>query len=376
MKKTCMAPEVSPKTSGKKWKWILLSAILLVCIVGGIVLAVLLNRKTFPAVPRTAEEAEVVLKMGETEVCYDLYRYLFFGHKQITDLSLLSDAEAFQVLHEKTCRSIAELYAAFRQAENLGVSLSDNDVKKLYQHLLELTKSGGEALGTTYSGFPSEADYRVALAENHMSDAVYRLYLQKIALEYYSASAYTENHRPGTAEILDFFRDETKARRVTYAFISLDGYLSLPAEDARKEAKKTAERAYSQLSLCENDADAFIQKAIQYSFSVQPASLETGFYLGRYDSDDLYKSLSEALFSMAVGEVSPILETAEGYFILYRLPGDEEYLTDEQNLDKLKATYLADTFYREQAEIADLLYTSLQTAGRLDPLPTTPEDIS
>ena len=130
------------------------------------------------------------------------------------------------------------------------------------------------------------------------------------------------------------------------------------------------------MSLCENDADTFIQKAIQYSFSVQPASLETGFYLGRYDSDDLYKNLSEALFSMEVGEVSPILETAEGYFILYRLPGDEEYLTNEQNLDKLKATYLADQFYREQAEIADLLYTSLQTAGRLDPLPTTPEDIS
>ena len=330
------------------WKWAILGSVILLCIVALLIYFIFFFQKPFAEIPPTEEENETVLWIGETPVTRDLYDYFYKNHERSSDTEAMSAAEKEAFLREKTERSLTDFYATFSIGAQYGISPEHADVKSMYDRLLYLTRYGGTDFGYTLPGFQDEADYHSYLKNNYMTDRVYRLTMQKTAVEYYAASAFTATQTSiEKEEILAFFRNADEARRMTFCAVFYSNFAASgrSEDEIRQGTREQAELAYRVLKNAENNAD-FVNIAIQYSPSVAPVTIENGMYLGRYDSDSLFAPVVDTLFEMEINEVSRIIETPEGFFIIRRLDKSEEYLTNEDNSDTLRSSYLSNQFYK------------------------------
>lgn len=350
------------KEKGGRLKWILL-CVFLVLAIGAAVAVVVVNtvNKTFPEIPQTEEEKTPIFTIGDETVTYDLYRYYFLGYKNLMsngDDSYFDGkdtAAIYAEIDEKVRTDIAYLYATLKLAETLSVE--DDALDELYETLLRMTRSGGEFADTVYVGFENEDAYRKSLAANNMTDAVYRLTLRAYAAEYAASNAFSQNassYITNTEEAMrDFFMSDD-AVHVAYAYIDKNSFLS------GDEAYALALAAEAKLSEVAYDLSAFIRTAIQYSSpSVSPASLESGMYLTRYHANAASQSdLTATAFSLAAGEMSSIVETDDGYFILRRMNMTEEGLAAADR-ELLYEGYFSHHFYKMLSEASDALLNTL-----------------
>ena len=347
---------------GGHLKWILL-CVFLVAAIGVAVTVVIVStlNKTFREIPQTEEEKTPVFMIGDDTVTYDLYRYYFLGYKNLMsngDDSYFDGkdtAAIYAEIDEKVRADIARLYATLHLSETLSVN--DDELDRIYETLLRMTRSGGEFAGATYVGFESEDAYRKSLAENNMSDAVYRLILRAYAAEYAASNAFAENassYLTNTEEAMHAFFMSDDAVHVAYAYIDKNSFLS------SKEAYDLAVMAEAKLSEVAHDLSAFIRTAIQYSSpSVATASLESGMYLTRYHANEMaQKELTEVAFSLPAGEMSGIVETDDGYFILRRMNTTEEGL-ESADRELLYKGYFSHHFYKMLSENAGKLSDTL-----------------
>lgn len=349
-------PAISDEKKKGRLKWIILTAAL-VLIIGGFTVTVLvlnLFGSSFRETAPSKKEAEVVLTMGDYEVTYDLYSYLFLNHKASIeekgeiDLSKLSDADAFSLLNERVLADLAKLYATLATAK--AVNAPESEIKDVYDELRRLTRSGGDFADRHYEGFGYEWVYHDMLKESYMTDRVYRLYLEEIAADYVAASTFDKNAHLyldlSEETVRDYFRESEDVARVTYAYISFDAFMG-----NREAAREVAALVYAKLIAAKDGPmDEYTRIEIQYSTTAQPGSLRDGFYLGKYDASEANKALVEAVFSMEVDDISDIIETDTGLFIVRRLAENTNYIEDAKNYDSLYRTYVSNSFYRMMAE--------------------------
>ena len=351
---------IQPKKEkkGGRLRWILLGVFLALAFTAAIILIVVGKmNETFPEIPQTDEEKSPVFTVGDETVTYDLYRYYFLGYKNLMsggDDSYFEDkdtAAIYAEIDERVRADIARLYASLALAERLGVT--DREIDEIYDELLRLTRSGGEFAGMVYDGFESEEAYKKSLAENNMSDAVYRLVLRAYAAEYEASAAFAVNASEYLSskdeDMYAFFMGED-AVHVAYAYIDKGSFLNT---DGAYELALIAEARLGEVA---HDLSAFIRTAIQYSSpSVSTVSLEKGMYLTRYHaSGSAQENLTEIAFSLAAGEMSGIIETDEGYFILRRMNTTEEDLRAADR-ELLYEGYFANHFYRMLHESTESL---------------------
>ena len=349
-------PEISGEKKKGRLKWIVLTASLLLIIGGFTVTVLVLNLfgSTFRETAPSKKEAEVALTMGDYEVTYDLYSYLFLSHKAAieesgeVDLSALSDADAVLLLNERVLADLSKLYATFATAKT--VKAPESELEAVYDELRRLTRSGGSFAGQYYDGFGYEWVYYDMLKENCMTDFVYRLYLREVAADYVAASTFDKNAHLyldlSEEAVRDYFRESEDVARVTYAYISFDAYMG-----NKEEAREVADLVYTKLIAAKDGPmDEYTRIEINYSPTAQPDSLRDGFYLGRYDASEADKALVEAVFSMEIDEISDVIETDTGFFIVRRLAENANYIEDTKNYDSLYTTYVSNNFYRMMAE--------------------------
>ena len=351
---------IQPKKEkkGGRLRWILLGAFLALAFTAAIILIVVGKmNETFPEIPQTDEEKSPVFTVGDETATYDLYRYYFLGYKNLMsggDDSYFEDkdtAAIYAEIDERVRADIARLYASLALAERLGVT--DREIDEIYDELLRLTRSGGEFAGMVYVGFESEEAYKKSLAENNMSDAVYRLVLRAYAAEYKASAAFAVNASEYLSskdeDMYAFFMGED-AVHVAYAYIDKGSFLNT---DGAYELALIAEARLGEVA---HDLSAFIRTAIQYSSpSVSTVSLKKGMYLTRYHaSGSAQENLTEIAFSLAAGEMSGIIETDEGYFILRRMNTTEEDLRAADR-ELLYEGYFANHFYKMLHESTESL---------------------
>ena len=96
--------------------------------------------------------------------------------------------------------------------------------------------------------------------------------------------------------------------------------------------------------------------------------LDTGFYIGRYQLDPYYEELTEAAFSLAMGETSEWVHSGDGMYIVRRLPKDTEYMESMSNLGDFTEYYLLNEFYKTVAEEKARLVTAVKYEQSLDSL--------
>ena len=353
MKAKTVLPTPMDKKKGGQLKWIILAAVLTLFLVGFTVTVLVLNLfgSTFRETPQTDAEARVVMTLGENEVTYDLYSYLFLNHKATAEKKGetvgLSDSEVFSLVHSRVVKDLASLYATIEAVEAVGASAEDLDAA--VETLRRLTRSGGEFAGAVYEGFDYEWDYYAILSENHMTDYVYRLFLRKIAADYVAAEHYDENAEKhldiSETAVRDYFYGSEDVVRITYAYIAFDSHTGDKAS-----AREAASIAYTKLSAAaDGPMDTYTDIAVQYSPTLQPSSVKNGFYVGKYNASESASPVVEAAFALSVGEVAEPIETEDGIYIVRRLGESYAYIDNPDNFDSLYKTYVSNSYYKEIA---------------------------
>ncbi len=353
-----------------KTKWIVLSSLIAAILVGLLVFLIvsIVSGEGFRPIPRTEEEATVVFRMDDEEVHYDLYRCLFRNYANSYENlpeTEAEKAERFTEIHERVMEDIASIYAMLRTAEYYGAGKNSALYKDAYKTLLRLTREGGKFEGNRFEGYKDVNTYLAALESRYMNDAVYRLYLEMTAAEYAGTKAFMQNpakYADVSDEALRSFLLGEDAVAVTYAFVSYSVFGN--NVDA---ARDSAEELYDALFSRRDDLESYIRYELQASLSASQAEqydIQNGIFLTRHHSET-YSALAEAAFLLDVGEMSGMIETPEGIYILRRLPVDEAKVDRmmAEVKDSLRATYFASVFYQKAADFADELLASTETTA-------------
>jgi parvulin-like peptidyl-prolyl isomerase len=270
------------------------------------------------------EDDRVVLTLGEEEICYDYYRYVFLNSKRDMDGGDASfwenNPEAEAELKEAVMEMLLH-YASIRaMAEEYDITLT----KELKQSVLD-------DIEKTKAHYADEESYLEGMEEAFMTEYT-NYYMQEQTLIwqllYDHVTGEKNNLIPASDEIL--YADLPKSfRRIRYVFI----------EKTPKNEAEAAQKAESVLAAAKagEDFDTLIRNHGQDPDMLRLIADGLYYTLGAIDED-----VQEAVETIAEGEIAPIVEVPYGYFIVQRLPLLDAYV--EKNFENLRAQYRARIF--------------------------------
>jgi len=288
----------------------------------------------------TEEEATTVFTVDEKyEVPYELYRFVYLAEK---DRAIASgETYDFETLDRAVRREICRIYALYNLCEKYGVDAYSKEVEKAIKAEIKTL------IEDKTVGYGKYDAYLADLAENHMNDSVFRFYLRYDICEEYLATAMHANAfvpEDDTTVLSHYLSDN--AVRATWIYIPSDffaNYTDAMLRDLVNRAKAAS------------DEDFMRMTHEYYQTLYSDDELETGFYFGRHQLSDEYDALSEAAFSLEVGETSSLVYAGEGAYVVRRLTKDAAYLQSEENIEYLRECYLLNAFYSVLAEEAERL---------------------
>ena len=328
----------------------LLSGLLLICFLLG---AAACRKNDYPPVPSTDEEKTVVLTFQKEdgkkyEVPYELYRAIYLSQKQ-------GDGSEDE-LREQTIRRIAEIYAVFALAEQIGFHPFAASADKDVQDMVRLSVEGGDGV----IGFGGDYDaYLASLREMYLNygaqDLLFRYSLSYDAiLEYHSdpQKLGAEEIARQTAAASNYYRSDAC---VQVLLATLDS-----ASFTRARAQEIRDGIAAQRT--ETDVR---NRIIQFT-ATAPDDVNVGMLIGTHSLDDAYfAEVTRAAFALGVGETSEPIEVSDGitsprYLILYRVEKSEEYA--ERHADVLLDSYRMNEIGKSlEAVRLDLLAKSEKT---------------
>lgn len=278
----------------------------------------------------TAREKEIVLTVGEYEVPYELYYYLSENLK--ADNEDISEKE----LEEKVFEMIGEMYAVFSLAEDYGISYDDEYIGSQVE----------DAVSLAIEECGSKDDYKKALKESYMNDSVYR-FLEKhsrTADELLSAIISSGKY-PTDDEGIAALASSDEFICVKQILVMSENSVThgedmyfVPGEEhTEKEAQEIAEKAREK-AVSGEDFDSLVK---EYGESLYMFNNTDGYYVcrGMWEKEN-----EEAVFSLEVGEVSPVVKSSSGYSVFLRCEKSDSYI--KNNVDKI-----ADDYYSAQYNI-------------------------
>ncbi len=303
----------------------------------------------YEPVESTAEEKRTVMKISydkeKYEVPYELYRAFFLQLKPVVEngnKDAFSGPEKDAYIEEidnLIVRRIAEIYSVFHLCEKEGINIYSKEFDDKISEYVKAAVEGGIIDGTVYKGFDGDYDkYLASLKEMNMNYSVqallirYQIASQKLALHYMGnigegaelgKITYTKK------DILDFYNDNEKSRRIICLYL-----------DSEYFTEKNAEAKRENMAACTNE-----QSIVSYVGSINGAPIVD--VIGMHTFDKFYYSeLTEAAFSLEEGEASQVIslktDDFDGYVIAYRLEKSESFFTS--NYDSIVSSYLYDRF--------------------------------
>lgn len=269
----------------------------------------------------TREEKTAVITIDEYEVPYEQMRYFvrnYMDTEAAGDSAYWTETRAAERQAEIYADSYASLknqYAILSLAKQYGVDRDEDAIA-------ELTDSTMDSYVAQYE---SEEAYAAALEENHMTHRVYRFFT--------NVGIVQEELYYAMLEAGDLESDETKLREMIYGdeFIRVKQILIANDEGEDTEANRAEAEALRARAVAGEDFDALVKEAGEDLFMFMNTD---GYYICR---GVWYKEFEETAFGLAVGEISPVIETSAGYSVLLRCEKEETYL--EENFDDLCGDY-------------------------------------
>lgn len=258
----------------------------------------------------TKAERETVMSIDGFEVPYEQFRCLVCTYMDsysggdenywTTESAALAQDAIFDSCFDTLCTQ----YATLSLCREYGVEMESGAIDELVDSLIEDDRQR----------YASDKEYVASLRESYMNDSVYRFFTRiRVCQEelYYSLLEKNVVTADNT-EIYPLLEDDTFIR-VKQILIAND-----PGEDPeknRQEAEDLLGRA-----LAGEDFDTLVQK---HGEDLYMFNNTDGYYICR---GVWYHEFEDTAFSLSVGEISGVIETAAGYSILMRCEKDPAYL--------------------------------------------------
>ena len=291
----------------------------------------------------TAEEARVVGKCGGYDVKYEELRFLTltckaelaekYGEEIFAPEYSGHVGEYIEELEERVEEQLEQNYASLKVFAEAGIKTTDSVTK---QDVNAYVDSIINALG-------GEEEYKAYLAECYMTDAVVRFnnaldscvyrYFEKISEEW-------------DKEAYDAVMAKDGFIRTRSIFVRNDDGESVA------ENRKTAERVLSEIK-GGKPLTSFIGKKENQDYGSCDYYFMKGYFEEEYE---------EAAFALEVGEVSEVVETDGGFYIIERVEPDDGYFLD--NLNALKSIYVECKMYEVINEAADRIEFEFNDYGK------------
>lgn len=278
----------------------------------------------YAKVPSTDEEKQTVMTVGGYSVAYDMYRYFYLHYKSgYTDADFAADklAQTEAALREKCISALRGVYATLSLSAEYGITAEDSDIA-------EAVSADVEEMIDSYG---SRSEYLAALKENNITDSIARFFLEADACEDKLYSTLTEGLGilpTEDTEILAAIKGDEFVRVILIYIQNDDGE---DTEENRKRAEQALAKAKAGV-----DFDTLIG-----DYSEDYSMTSDGYY---FTHGEMLEEIEDAAFALSVGELSPVVETYSGFYVLKRLDKLSSYIT--KNYDTLKAQYLSSLFYR------------------------------
>ena len=295
----------------------------------------------------TEEDLRVVGTVGNYEVMYDEYRYVVLSCKSILENRYGKDiwssadtaAEYTKVLEEMVAERITANYAVLGLCDSYGFenALTDKDNVKYVNAKIENSiylmaidagyrvetdkKLNGEIKYTYKRGELNKAKelFYNALTESYLTERVMRLTLgTEFAFSKLSEILTTEkNEIPHKAESIEAYMKSDKFICTKHVFIEDDG--------TRSRAELLAD-AEAVLALYRDGRS--MESLIGSKYNKDISMPYHGYYFTNGEMDEEYE---KAAFALSDGQVSDVVETDSGFYIIWRCAKDENYMLT--NLD-------------------------------------------
>lgn len=304
------------------------------------------------------KDRKAVGKVGEYEVYYEELRWLTMQYKDIMASAYGEDIWENEDTAEKYRAELQEWVYSSIVSNYVILTLCDDDMLKLNGvKLIDINGQEVQGLVDDYVNSAIEemggkSEYKKNLEENYLTDSLYRFMTgvdicESILFNYYCSLSIIDDS------------DEAAIDYIYENFIrTVHVYIRNDAGDSAEENRKLAEAIKTKLSNGE-DINGIIST---YSEDQYTAS-EDGRYFTRGQYADEYE---DAAFALEMNEISDIVETPSGFYIIQRLPMDDEYIGAHFTTE-LKDQYLLAVFDQAMNERkTDLAFVPNDFGSSLD----------
>ena len=307
----------------------------------------------YPEIESSEEELATVLTLdGKYEIPYEQYRFLFLSERGLLDKD---EEAAFSALHEEVLEELCTFYATFSLAEKYGIDPYSKELNEAVKEGVKDTVEGGNG-ALSYAGVGDHDAYLEAIRASYMNDSVFRFLLRYRALEAKLGAKLRDEGiiRSDKESVLAYMNSE-ECVRVSWIYIPntvLPNYTEADLAQKLESARAASDEEFLRMT----------HEVIPDTYT--DAQLEAGFYLGRYQLDPYYEALTDAVFSLDLGETSNLVSSGDGVYIVRRLPKDAAYLDKAENLPDFTEYFLLNQYYKLLAEEAERLAQGVSYAER------------
>ena len=313
------------------------------------------NKSVTDGANATEEELRVVGKIGKYEVSYDEYRYVVLSCKDIMAAKYGEDiwkddsvaATYEKELYDMVAKKITANYAVLTLCDDHGYTdaLTNKDAVKnvnmqieellcMYAYhngiAVEIKEKGDGTLKYKYEAGGIDKVYkyfREDLAYEYLTERVMRLTL---GVEF----SFEKLMKILTAEKdLVIYRDEDIEK-----FIKSDNFICTRhvfiQNDAGESVDENRKNAEKVLEMYREGATMDSLIGGKYNDDVT-----TSYYGAYFTRGEMDKAYEDAAFSLEVGEVSGIIETADGFYIIERCEKNEKYMAEHFDTFADQITY-------------------------------------
>ena len=301
---------------------------------------------------------KVVGQVGGYDVYYEELRWMTMQYKDLLAATYGKDIWKSKDTAEQYRAELENMVYSNIIANYAILTLCDQDILKLNgAKFIDINSDEIQSLiedyvNATVEEAGSRAAYNNSLEKNYLTDSLYRFITgvdicENLLFKYYCELTIIDDSDDAAMDYIyeNFIR-------------TVHIYIQNDAKDNVEDNRKLAEAVRLKL-LAGEDINQLVSN---YSEDRYMAS-EDGYYFthGQYS-----KTYEDAAFALAIDDVSEVIETYSGFYVIKRLPLDDVYILSHF-LSELKNQYLIAVFDKEINECkASLVFTPNDFGRSLD----------
>lgn len=292
--------------------------------------------------------------VGDHEVYYEELRWMTMQYKDLMAANYGEDIWKNKETADKYRKELENAVFSNIIANYAVLTLCDDDMLKLNgEKLIDINGSEVQGIVQDYVDATIEeaggrAEYNKSLEENYLTDNLYRFMCgvdtcESILFSYYCNLAIIDDSDEAA---IDYIYENFI--RTVHVYIQNDKGDDVEANRALAEAVR--------IKLVNGEDINTIVK--NYSEDRYMASSD-GYYFTNGQYSDAYEN---AAFALGIGEISPVVETYSGFYVIQRLELDGAYIGAHFSTD-LKDQYLLAVFNKEIEKCKESLSFTLNDFG-------------